>query len=98
MQNEPGAMAQAKKDFTGAWPTSDKGTAGTGPKNPATGPRYTDAQLKKAMGLRNQGKSRKAVAEGIGVKSPNYLARLLNRMEAEQDATAKAKPAARKVA
>lgn len=86
--NRDNWKSEASAAFKAAWPTGEKARLG-GPKNPATGPRYTQAQLTKALKLRAQGKGRKDVAAAIGVKSPNYLARMLARMEAEQAKAAK---------
>lgn len=39
----------------------------------ATGPRYTKAQIRKAISLRKKGQSWGSIAEAVGVKSPAYF-------------------------
>lgn len=56
--------------------TCVKKLAPTGRKG-GTGPRYTEAQIKAGLAAKAEGKSRKAVAEAAGVKSPNYFNKVL---------------------
>lgn len=48
----------------------------------ATGPRYTDAQIKKGLAARKAGKTNAEVAAAAGVKSPSYFAKTLKAVEA----------------
>lgn len=56
----------------------------------ATGPRYTDAQLKTGLAARKAGKKHAEVAAAAGVKSPNYFAKTLKAIEATLAAASKA--------
>lgn len=47
-----------------------------------TGPRYSDAQIRKGLAARKAGKTNREVAEAAGVKSPNYFAKTLKAVEA----------------
>lgn len=47
----------------------------------ATGPRYTEKQIKAGIAARKRGLGWKAVAEAAGVKSPSYFSRVLRDRE-----------------
>lgn len=65
----------------------------------ATGPRYTPGQIAVGIRLTREGKSAKAVAAEVGVKSPSYFRKLMLAEIAKSDAAKKAtkKPAAKKL-
>jgi hypothetical protein len=82
----------ARADFDAAFP---KGAPINVPNRlgqpGATGPRYTDAQIKKGLAARKQGKKNAEVAEIAGVKSPSYFSKTLKRIEQENAAKPKAR-------
>lgn len=89
LANEQGALEAAKAEFAEKWPTKDAGTTRPG----GGGARYTPDQLRKAQAAKAKGGTRKQVAAAAGIASPNYLAKLLRRMD---EAAAKAAKPARK--
>jgi hypothetical protein len=81
-EDENDVRADARTAFDNAWPKGEKATTRPG----GGGARYTPEQLKKAKAAKAKGGTRKQVAAAAGIASPNYLAKLLRRME--QDAAA----------
>jgi hypothetical protein len=92
VENEKAVPMRAGRAFAKAWPkdeeTTAKATANTG--STTDRPRYTEDQLAKARAAKAKGLTRKQVAEAAGIRSPNYLAKLLKR-EQEAKAARKAK-------
>lgn len=103
IENEQQVPLRAGRAFKAAWPVDEPETSSNGNTGSDTPrPRYTEDQLAKARAAKAQGLTRKQVAEAAGIRSPNYLAKLLKR---EAEAAAKAakpkrvrKPRSQKVA
>ena len=87
IENEQMVPQRAGRAFKAAWPVDEpeRTNGNTGSDTPR--PRYTEDQLAKARAAKAQGLTRKQVAEAAGIRSPNYLAKLLKR---EAEAAAKA--------
>lgn len=85
VENDTDALANGKAEFAERWPAKDAGTTRPG----GGGARYTPEQLKKAKAAKAKGGTRKQVAAAAGIASPNYLAKLLRKLDAQ------AKPAKR---
>lgn len=86
-ENDADAEAKAEQAFNEAFPA--KAEAAPAKRKGATGDRYTPEQIKAGLAARKAGKSRKEVATAAGVKSPNYFAGVLAKIEAEQAAKPK---------
>ena len=97
IENEQNVPQRAGRAFKAAWPLDEQERqANTGSDTPR--PRYSDDQLAKAKAAKAQGLTRKQVAEAAGIRSPNYLAKLLKRLAEEEALAAKLarKPRSRK--
>jgi hypothetical protein len=69
----------ARADFAAAFPegsVKEPAASRSGGKG-ATGPRYTEEQIKKGAAARKAGKSNAEVAKAAGVKSPAYFTAVL---------------------
>lgn len=94
IENEQRVPQRAAAAFRKAWPEDAPENGDTGSDTPR--PRYTDAQLAKAKAAKAKGGTRKQVAEAAGIRSPNYLAKLLKRMAEEEAKAARAAKRSRK--
>lgn len=97
VENEAMVPARAGRAFKQAWPEDEQPQANGNTGSDTPRPRYTDEQLRLAREAKAAGGTRKQVAEAAGIRSPNYLAKLLKRMaEAEAKAAKAAKRRTRK--
>lgn len=80
-------VKKARADFAAAFPKPvvPGSSNRTGAKG-ATGPRYTDEQIKAGLAARKQGKTNVEVAKAAGVKSPAYFSKVLKGIEAAKPA------------
>lgn len=75
VNNEPGARKQAVKDFQTAYGT--RGPIERPERVGATGPKYTDEQIAKAVKMRVGGASWKSIGAALGIKATAYLSKRL---------------------
>jgi hypothetical protein len=93
----------AEAAFDKAFPAKETPEPATKTGNGATGPRYTPGQIAVGMRLTREGKSAKAVAAEVGVKSPSYFRKLMlaeiakaDVKKAKDSGSSNRKPAAKK--
>lgn len=101
IENEPMVPARAGRAFAKAWPVAEDTVASTNGNTGSSTPRpkYTEDQLAKARAAKAKGLTRKQVAAAAGIRSPNYLAKLLKRealAAAKAKRSRKAQPAAKR--
>jgi hypothetical protein len=89
VQNEKGAQAASTRDFNKAFPKGEPVPAGRTGGAGATGPRYTEEQLKDAEARREAGESFKAIGLALDIKATAYLSRVLKRRAYEREQAAK---------
>jgi hypothetical protein len=81
-------LNSAKADFLAAFPIAGVTTSS---RKGATGPRYTDAQIKKGLAAKKAGKTNAEVAKTAGVKSPAYFSKVLKALIAAEPKGSQAK-------
>jgi hypothetical protein len=75
VENVPNARKQAVKSFQNVY--GQRGSIERQARQGATGPRYTDEQVQKAIAMRIAGESWKAIGAALGIKATAYLSKLL---------------------
>lgn len=91
IQNEKGAQAASTRDFNKRFPKGQPVLAGRTGGNGASGPRYTEEQLKDAESRRAKGESFKSIGAALGIKATAYLSKVLKQRAWEREQAAKNK-------